>query len=212
MRLVLRLIALGIGITIAATPVVAKDLQTAVFAGGCFWCVEYDMDKVKGVVKTTSGFTGGKVKNPTYKQVTRGGTGHREAVQVIYDADIVSYDDLLYHFWRTIDPTDGGGQFCDRGKAYSPAVYTTTAKQAKIAKAQAAEVKKILGKNAAPVLKAGAFYAADSYHQDYYKQSKTILTRFGPLSKAKAYKRYRAGCGRDKGVKQVWGGQAYLMN
>lgn len=188
----------------------AKSLQTAIFAGGCFWCVEADMDKIDGVVKTVSGFTGGSVRNPSYKQVTGGNTGHYEAVEITFDADIVSYPELVSRFIRSIDPLDAGGQFCDRGMAYATAIFTTSRDQSRAAKAALAEAESALGQPLATVLRdAKPFYPAEAYHQDYYKQSKIVLTRFGPLTKAAAYKRYRKSCGRDARVKQVWGKAAF---
>jgi peptide-methionine (S)-S-oxide reductase len=193
-----------------ASTVFAKDIQTAIFAGGCFWCVEADMDKIKGVKSTTSGFSGGTVKNVTYKQVTAGGTGHYEVVEVKFDADVVSYEALINAFWRSIDPLDAGGQFCDRGESYRTAIFATTPEQRAIAEATKAEVRAALGKNIATVIEdAGEFYPASRYHQGYYKSKKVVLTRFGPLTKAKAYKRYRDACGRDARVQAVWGAQAF---
>ena len=188
----------------------AKSLQTAVFAGGCFWCVESDMDKIDGVLETVSGFTGGSVRNPSYKQVVGGNTGHYEAVEITFDADIVSYEDLVHRFMRSIDPLDGGGQFCDRGQSYASAIFATSRAQKNAARAAIADAQATLGKPVYTVLAdAGPFYAAEAYHQDYYKQSKIVLTRFGPLTKASAYKRYRTSCGRDARVRQVWGKAAF---
>lgn len=177
----------------------AKDLQRVVVAGGCFWCVEKDFDQVKGVVKTTSGYIGGKTKNPTYKKVTKGNTGHYEAVEVVYDADIVSFDQILYVFWRTVDPTDAGGQFCDRGDSYRTAIFTTSGAQTKAAKASKAQVdaSRVLPKKVVtPILRAGEFYPAETYHQNYYKKNPS------------KYKFYRWNCGRDQRVKKLWGKQA----
>ena len=188
----------------------AKDLQIAVFAGGCFWCVEADMDKIPGVVDTVSGFTGGNVAKPSYKQVTKGNTGHYEAVRVTFDSDVTSYPELVAKFLRSVDPLDGGGQFCDRGEHYSTAIFATTPQQANWAEKAISDAEAQLGQPIKTVLRmAKPFYAAEEYHQDYYKSSKIVLTRFGPLSKAEAYKRYRKGCGRDKRVRQVWGQAAF---
>jgi len=177
----------------------AKDIQRAIFAGGCFWCVEKDFDQVRGVVKTTSGYIGGKTRNPTYKKVTKGGTGHYEAVEVVFDADIVDFDQLLYVFWRTVDPTDAGGQFCDRGDSYRTAIFTTTGAQTKAAKASKAAVDAsgVLPKKVVtPIIRAGDFYDAETYHQNYYKKNPT------------KYKFYRWNCGRDQKVRKLWGKQA----
>ena len=200
----------GAILAISASGVMAKNVQTAIFAGGCFWCVEADMDKIDGVISTVSGFTGGHVKNVTYKQVTKGGTGHYEAVKIEFDADKISYADLLHKFWRSIDPLDGGGQFCDRGDAYRSAVFAVTPQQGIDAEASKKAVEKALGRAVeTELLVAGPFYLASKYHQDYYKQSKIVLTRFGPKSKAEAYKRYRTACGRDARVKAVWGAEKF---
>ena len=194
----------------AAGSASAKSLQTAIFAGGCFWCVEADMDKIDGVTKTVSGYTGGTVSNPTYKQVTSGGTGHYEAVEITFDADIVSYETLVTRFLRSIDPLDGGGQFCDRGQSYATAIFPTSDAQAEVATAAVSEAQAALGKPVKTVLqKASAFYPAEAYHQDYYQSSRVVITRFGPLTKAAAYKRYRKACGRDARVKEVWGAAAF---
>ena len=173
----------------------AGKTAKAVFAGGCFWCVEADFEKLPGVIEAVSGYTGGHVENPTYKQVTRGGTGHYEAAKIIYNPAIISYGELVEHFWTTIDPTDDGGQFCDRGDSYRPAIFADV-DQLETAKASL-ETLKASGRLSAavktPVLKANAFYNAEDYHQDYYKKN--------PIR----YKYYRNGCGRDNRIKQVWG-------
>lgn len=184
--------------------------EKAVLAGGCFWCVESDFDGVKGVSSVVSGFTGGTVDNPTYEQVTDGGTGHYEAVEVTFDPAVVSYAEIVRLFFRSVDPTDAGGQFCDRGDSYRSAVFVTGAAQKAAAEAARAEAGKVLGaKIATKVLAAGPFWPADAYHQDYYKQSKVILTRFGPRKKSTAYKLYRDSCGRDSRVQDLWGAEAW---
>ncbi|WP_415405138.1 peptide-methionine (S)-S-oxide reductase MsrA [Tateyamaria sp. SN3-11] len=205
---------LSLGLTIAlglfaqAKTSHAQQLETLTVAGGCFWCVEADFEKVQGVKEAVSGFAGGTVENPTYKQVVKGGTGHLEAVQITYDPAQVQVDTLLSLFFRSIDPTDAGGQFCDRGATYSTAVFATPS-QVDAANAAKASAQADLGQTVVtPVLQASTFYPADSYHQDYYKQSKIILTRFGPKSKASAYKAYRQACGRDARVKELWGSAA----
>lgn len=202
----LRFVLVAMSLSLFAPAAMAKNIQTAVFAGGCFWCVEADMDKIDGVLSTSSGFTGGKVKNVTYKQVTKGGTGHYEAVRIKFDADIVSYGELVHKFFRSVDPLDAGGQFCDRGQSYATAIFAVTPQQAIDAEAAKRAASKALGKKVVtPIRMAGPFYLASDYHQDYYKQSKIVLTRFGPKSKAAAYKKYREACGRDKRVQQIWG-------
>jgi len=182
----------------AAGTASAKNIQTAIFAGGCFWCVESDFDQIKGVTSTTSGYIGGNTNNPTYKQVTKGGTGHFEAVQIKFDADKVSYAQLLNAFWHSVDVTDAGGQFCDRGDSYRTAVFATTPQQAASAGQSKSAAESELGqKIVTPILMAGPFYKAENYHQDYHTKN--------PLK----YKFYRTRCGRDKRVKQVWGNKAF---
>ena len=176
----------------------AQQLEKAIFAGGCFWCVESDFDKVPGVVETVSGYTGGKTENPTYKQVSAGGTGHYEAVEITYDPAKVSYGALLTAFWHSVDPTDGGGQFCDRGQSYQTAVFVANEKQRGIAEASKNAAERMLGKPiVSPILAAAQFYAAEDYHQNYYERN--------PIH----YRYYRWGCGRDQRVKEVWGEHAY---
>lgn len=186
----------------------AQDLETLTVAGGCFWCVEADFEKVKGVKEAVSGFTGGTVENPTYKQVVRGGTGHVEAVQITYDPAQVSTDTLLSLFFRSVDPTDAGGQFCDRGFSYTTAIFATPEQMAVAERAKAAAQADLGQTVVTPINAAAEFYPADGYHQDYYKQNTVILTRFGPKSKAKAYTAYREACGRDARVKELWGAAA----
>src|SRR5687768_934273 len=169
-------------------------LATAVFAGGCFWCTEADFDKVPGVVSTVSGYTGGRVADPTYEQVSAGGTGHIEAVQVVYDPAKVSYNRLVARFFRTIDPLDGGGQFCDRGDQYRSAIFVADAAQRRIAEATKARAARQLGRPiATQILPRGIFYRAEEYHQDYYTRN--------PLR----YRFYRWNCGRQQRLDQLWG-------
>lgn len=206
---VLTLAILG-GLALNTTQAEAAKITVA---GGCFWCVESDFEGVAGVKEAVSGFTGGAVKSPTYKQVTKGGTGHLEAVQIEYDPGKVNAKTLYDMFFRSVDPTDADGQFCDRGESYATAIFVANAAERKAAEAAKAEAEKALGKKiVTPIRDAATFYAADSYHQDYYKQSKVILTRYGPQSKAKAYKKYRNACGRDQRVKQLWGSAAPFVN
>ena len=194
---------------LALTSPIRAETRTMTVAGGCFWCVEADFEKVTGVIEAVSGFTGGTVPNPTYKQVVRGGTGHVEAVQITYDSDRISYSQLLHLFFRSVDPTDAGGQFCDRGHSYTTAVFVSDQGEKAEAERAKAEAAAALGQSVVtPVLAATPFYPADAYHQDYYKQTDVILTRFGPISKQKAYKRYREGCGRDRRVRALWGAAA----
>ncbi len=187
----------------------AAEAETLVVAGGCFWCVESDFEGVAGVIAAESGFTGGDVENPTYKQVTRGGTGHFEAVRITFDPDHVSREALLGMFLRSVDPTDAGGQFCDRGDSYRTAIFVYGAAEAQIAEAVRRKAAADLGQEiVTPILPLGAFYPADASHQDYYKSSEIVITRFGPKTKAKAYKLYREACGRDSRVQELWGRDA----
>lgn len=202
-------LALFLGIYAQCTGAQAADRRTVTLAGGCFWCVEKDFETVPGVIEAVSGFTGGDVENPSYKQVVQGGTGHREAVQITYDPSQVSHEQLMHLFLRSIDVTDAGGQFCDRGHAYSSAIYVSNAAERATAEAAVSAAERELGVEVVtPVLDAGPFYPADAYHQDYYKSTKRVITRFGAVTKAKAYKRYRKGCGRDARVEALWGSQA----
>lgn len=200
---------ISLGIALHCTPAKAAATETAVLAGGCFWCVEADFEKLKGVEEVVSGFSGGTVADPTYKQVVRGGTGHYEVVEISYDPDVITYDQILHAFLRSVDPTDAGGQFCDRGESYRTAIFASGPEQAAAAKSAIAEAEKVLGREVVtPVLQAGPFYPAEAYHQDYYKKNDIILTRFGPRSKAKAYTLYREACGRDERVRELWGAAA----
>lgn len=178
--------------TAGAVP--TESLASAVFAGGCFWCVEADFDKVNGVVETISGYSGGTLENPTYEQVTYGDTGHYEVVKVIYDPQKVSYRALVDHLMRTVDPTDPGGQFCDRGDSYRTAIFADGADERAAAEAATADAESALGQEVVtPVLDAAPFYEAEGYHQDYYTKN--------PLK----YKYYRWRCGRDERIEALWG-------
>jgi peptide-methionine (S)-S-oxide reductase len=185
-----------------AAPAVAQSTTekpkqaVATFAGGCFWCVEADFDKVKGVISTTSGYTGGTAANPTYRQVSGGSTGHAEAVKIVYDPSQVSYEKLLQVFWHNIDPLAKDRQFCDSGSEYRSAIFVHDAEQRRAAEAS----KKALetsGRFKQPIqtqiVEAGAFYDAEDYHQDYY------------LKNATKYKFYRWNCGRDQRLQELWG-------
>jgi len=191
----------------------AEDIQTTVVAGGCFWCVEADFEGVPGVVEVVSGFAGGNVRNPSYEQVVRGGTGHLEVVEITYDADVLPYDRLVQLFLRSIDPLDAGGQFCDRGESYTTAIFVETQRERQIAEAAVAQASQELGQRVVtPVRDAAPFYPAEAYHQDYYRSEDVILTRFGPRRKSVAYDLYRDACGRDARVRQVWGSDAPFIN
>ncbi|MEP2782407.1 MAG: peptide-methionine (S)-S-oxide reductase MsrA [Pseudoruegeria sp.] len=202
-------LAICFGAALTYNQVHAASPETAVVAGGCFWCVESDFESVKGVIEAESGFTGGGKSDPTYKEVSKGGSGHYEAVRITYDSDIISYDQILSLFFRSVDPTDAGGQFCDRGDSYRTAIFTGDASERKAAEAAKAKAGSDLGaKIVTPILNAAPFYPAEAYHQDYYKGSKRVLTRFGPKKKSEAYKLYRKACKRDQRVHQLWGEDA----
>ncbi|WP_102961221.1 peptide-methionine (S)-S-oxide reductase MsrA [Mangrovicella endophytica] len=180
------------------SPATAAETGTAIFAGGCFWCVESDFDHVDGVLETISGYIGGTLDNPTYQAVSREDTGHHEAVKITYDPEKVSYEKLLEVYWHSIDPTDGGGQFCDRGPSYTSAIFTLSPQQLKQAEASKAAVEKELGQPVATTIQAApTFWPAEGYHQDYYKKN--------PLK----YQYYRYGCGRNDTVERVWGDRAF---
>lgn len=200
------LAAAPLALTLVNAPVYAADITVA---GGCFWCIEADYEKLDGVSAAVSGFTGGTVANPTYKQVTGGGTGHYEAVRITYDPAKLSLDDLYTFFFHAIDPTDAGGQFCDRGDSYRSAIFVHSADQKAAAEAAKAKAERELGQSiVTPIVNASTFYAADSYHQDYYKSDRLVVTRFGPLAKKNAYQRYRDACGRDDRLQDLWGASA----
>ena len=199
---------IAIGLMVQAAPAQAAGSETLTVAGGCFWCVEADFEKVRGVTEAVSGFAGGKTANPTYKQVTSGGTGHYEAVQITFDPNVVTTGALLDLFFRSVDPTDAGGQFCDRGPSYRTAIFATGDQKAAAEQAKS-KAQNDLGQNVVtPILNATEFYPADAYHQDYAKGKKLVVTRFGPKSQANAYKAYRKACGRDARVKELWGSAA----
>ncbi len=210
---VLLFIAILFGFTFQAGYAEARQKQTAILAGGCFWCVESDFESVPGVIEVISGFTGGTVKNPTYRQVSRGKTGHYESVKVIFDADKISYDKLLYLFFRSIDPTDAGGQFCDRGQTYRTAIFYANPAQKAAAITAKAEARKALGQRiATKILPAQAFYAAGRAHQNYYRGRNRVITRFGIKRQAAAYLAYRKACGRDARVHELWGSAAPFIH
>lgn len=195
-RTVLLLFCLA-GAALAQAPAATTALAT--FAGGCFWCVESDFDKVPGVISTTSGYIGGSTANPTYEQVSSKSTGHAEAVQIVYDPAKVSYEKLVAYFWHTIDPTTKDRQFCDAGSPYRTAIFAHGEQQLKIAKASKAaldKTKPFKEPIVTEIVLASTFYPAEQYHQDYYQKN--------PLR----YKYYRASCGRDGRLNQLWGDQA----
>jgi peptide-methionine (S)-S-oxide reductase len=188
--------ALAASAVLAAAAGSAQSPQhaTAIFAGGCFWCMEPPFDALDGVLSTTSGYTGGQTKNPTYEQVSEGRTGHSEAIRVVYDPAKISYEKLLEVFWRNIDPLDGGGQFCDRGPQYRAGIFFQSEDERKLAVASKAKVaSKLSGRVVTEIVPAGPFYEAEGYHQDYYKKN--------PVR----YKMYKWNCGRDQRLEKIWG-------
>ncbi|WP_271950603.1 peptide-methionine (S)-S-oxide reductase MsrA [Ruegeria faecimaris] len=192
-----------------AAPAPAAGTETLTVAGGCFWCVESDFESVPGVVQAVSGYTGGATADPTYGEVTKGGTGHYEAVQITFDPDRVSRETLLSLFFRSVDPTDAGGQFCDRGESYRTAVFVSNTGEKALAEVAKSKAQNVLRQTiVTPILQQDRFYPAEAYHQDYYKGEKLVFTRFGPKRQRNAYKAYRKACGRDARVKQLWGSDA----
>lgn len=193
-----RLVLLACLALALAVPAAAQQTAVATFAGGCFWCVEADFDKLDGVLETVSGYTGGKVANPTYQQVSAGGTGHTEVVRITYDPAKVTYQQLLDTFWKNIDPFAKDAQFCDHGDQYRSAIFTHDEEQKTLAEASKKAVQAKLKARFKETVQteiavAGAFYPAEDYHQDYYKKN--------PIR----YSFYRFNCGRDARLEQVWG-------
>ncbi|WP_156421431.1 peptide-methionine (S)-S-oxide reductase MsrA [Aureimonas sp. AU40] len=189
-------VALGL---LASLAPAAAQAEEAIFAGGCFWSMETDLDRVDGVTSTTSGYIGGTLKNPTYQDVVTERTGHYEAVKVTFDPAKISYDKLLSAYWHSIDPTDAGGQFCDRGPSYRTAIFPLNDSQRQAAEASAKQVSVDLKQTVATqVLPTATFYAAEDYHQDFAKKNPAH------------YNAYRMGCGRDRAVRAVWGDKAQM--
>ncbi|SBS30412.1 Peptide methionine sulfoxide reductase MsrA 2 [Marinomonas aquimarina] len=187
--------ALTLG-TLAITPQASAEQQTMIAAGGCFWCVESDFESVEGVIDVVSGYTGGHVANPTYQQVSGKKTGHYEAVKITFDDEIVSLRELTEYYWRTIDPTDASGQFCDKGEPYRTGLFYQNEEQRQVfaaSKAQVIESKPFAGDIVTEIMPAKEFYLAEDYHQDYY------------LKNNLRYKFYRYNCGRDSRIEDLWG-------
>jgi len=186
-------------VAVLAMTTLAKDKKRstfAIFAGGCFWCIEADFEKIDGVLSVTSGYTGGTIGNPTYKQVSAGGTGHTEAVRIIFNPEVVSYDELLVEFWRHIDPTVADRQFCDVGSQYRSGIFYTDDAQREAAersKADLERTKPFPEPIVTEITAASTFYPAEEYHQDYYKKN------------PRRYAYYREGCGRDDRLVELWG-------
>jgi peptide-methionine (S)-S-oxide reductase len=196
--LILAMIGLPV-MLLAITAVTAANLEKATFAGGCFWCMEHPFDEIPGVVSVTVGYTGGWKKDPTYEEVSAGGTGHAESVQIVYDPTKVTYEKLLSVFWHNIDPTTKDRQFCDSGHQYRSAIFYHNDEQNRLAE----QSKELLEKNkpfkgaiVTEIVPAGPFYPAEEYHQHYYKKN--------PIR----YRFYRFSCGRDHRLKELWGDAA----
>jgi len=170
-----------------------KNTETAIFAGGCFWCEEAVFDDVPGILSATSGYTGGHTKNPTYEDVVTETTGHYESVKITYDPSKISYNEILKLFWHNVDPFDAEGQFCDKGPSYRSAIFYLNSAQKQAATESKKEMEKKLGKPiATQIIQASTFYPAEEYHQEYHKKN--------PIR----YKFYRFACGRDKRLNEVW--------
>ncbi len=193
-------------------PGVAQQTQTALVAGGCFWCVESDFRRVEGVTDVRVGFTGGTTSNPNYDDVVRGRTDHLEAALITFDPDQISYDQIMHLFLRSVDVLDDGGQFCDRGAHYTTAIFATPEQSAQAEAAVEAAEEELGQSIVTPVRAAGAFYEADDFHQNYANSTERTLTRFGWVERRDAYKRYREGCGRDRRVRELWGDSAPFVN
>jgi peptide-methionine (S)-S-oxide reductase len=205
---VLAITAAGLSFSVASraapptpptAPSVAAGLDVATFAGGCFWSMEYDFDRLPGIKDTTSGFMGGHTEHPSYEQVSTGRTGHAESVQVTYDPKVVSYDKLVDYYWHHVDLLDGGGQFCDRGDEYRPVIFAHTPEQKRIAEQSKAALDnshRFSTPIAVKIVDAGPFTAAEDYHQNFHTNNELY------------YKRYRVGCRRDARLKEIWGAEA----
>jgi peptide-methionine (S)-S-oxide reductase len=198
MKNILRLCA-ALAFLVCAVPAGAQttSTRTAIFAGGCFWSMQHALESIPGVVSTEAGFSGGSVANPSYEQVSEGGTGHRESVRVTYDPAKVDYDRILAVYWRNIDPFDADGQFCDKGEQYHAAIFTADDEEKQTAEVSKEAIAKRFGKPVATdILPAAPFYPAEDYHQHYADKNPV---RYGL---------YRTGCGRDAAMKAIWGDEA----
>lgn len=203
------LLSLAILAGFAVQSAQAEDIRIATVAGGCFWCVESDFESVRGVSEVISGYTGGTTENPSYRDVSSKRTGHFEAVQIQYDADQVSLAQIYHLFFRSIDPTDPGGQFCDRGNPYRTAIFVSGANERREAEAAKAKAEATLGQPIVTEIRdLGPFYRAEDEHQDFYKSEELTLRRVVPSTRAEVYKYYRQSCGRDARVRALWGDEA----
>jgi peptide-methionine (S)-S-oxide reductase len=191
------IVAMALGAAAIGVSAPKPPPARATFAGGCFWCMEPPFEKIPGVSAVTSGYTGGQKPNPTYEEVSAGGTGHAESVEILYDPAKVTYSQLLDVFWHNVDPTQANGQFCDHGNQYRTAIYYHDAEQQRLAEESKKQVMAKLQKPVVTeIVAATRFYPAEEYHQDFYKHN--------PVR----YFTYRAGCGRDRRLKELWGAEA----
>ena len=211
----MRGLAMGAALAIAAAlgaPQAAAQTETAIVAGGCFWCVESDFRRVDGVTDVVVGYIGGETENPSYREVVSGGTGHLEAAKITFDTDVIDYDRILHLFFRSIDPLDPGGQFCDRGESYTTAIFVESENERASAEAAKDEAEAELGQDVVtPIRDAGEFWEAEEEHQNYANSSAITMTRFGPRTRSSAYSLYRSSCGRDDRVGELWGEDAPFL-
>jgi peptide-methionine (S)-S-oxide reductase len=192
-------LALALSLTVGGSAIAQSRYETAVFAGGCFWSMEHDMEPIPGVVSVVVGYAGGHVPHPTYDEVTTETTGHLESVKVTYDPQKISYANLVERYWHVIDPTDSGGAFCDRGQSYHSAIFVASPEQRRIAEASEAALERgpLKGKTIATQIRdAAPFWPAETYHQHY------------PQKNPMQYAEYRLGCGKDSRLHQIWGSMA----
>ncbi len=181
-------------IFILQTTALAQNIEKAYFAGGCFWCMEESFEKKDGVVEVISGYSGGKTKNPTYKEVTYGNSGHFEVVEIVYDRNKINFAELLNHFWKNIDPFDKYGQFCDKGYSYRSVAFYQNKKQKKLIENSISKLQKKFNRNIVTYVREfDIFYKAEEFHQDYYE------------IKFLNYLQYKKACGRDRRLKKIWG-------
>ena len=196
-KTIVPLLAVLLAVALAPAAAAEGSEARATFAGGCFWCMEKPFDELEGVISTVSGYAGGHLEDPSYQDVTAGGSGHAEVVQVTYDPDTVSYATLLEVFWRNVDPFDAGGQFCDRGSSYRTGIFYHSAEQARLARRSKREMSRRFSRGiVTEIEKLETFYPAEDYHQNYYKRN--------PVR----YRFYRTSCGRDRRLEAVWGDEA----
>ncbi|MFO7780642.1 MAG: peptide-methionine (S)-S-oxide reductase MsrA [Spirochaetia bacterium] len=196
-KTVVPLLAVLLAVALAPAAAAEGSEARATFAGGCFWCMEKPFDELEGVISTVSGYAGGHLEDPSYQDVTAGGSGHAEVVQVTYDPEMVSYETLLEVFWRNVDPFDAGGQFCDRGNSYRTGIFYHSAEQARLARRSKREMSRRFSRGIVTEIDTlEMFYPAEDYHQNYYKRN--------PVR----YRFYRTSCGRDRRLEEVWGDEA----